>query len=32
MLTDPLVKVVKGWLYEPAPRESLVLTKFVFGP
>jgi len=32
MLTDALVKAVKGWRYEPAPKESLVMVKFVFGP
>jgi TonB family protein len=31
-LTDALVKAVKGWRYEPAPKESLVVVKFVFGP
>ncbi len=32
MLTDALVKAVKDWRYEPAPKESLVVVKFVFGP
>lgn len=31
MLTDAMVKAVKNWRYEPAPKESLVVVKFVFG-
>jgi len=32
MLTDALVKSVRGWRYEPAPKESLIVVKFVFAP
>jgi TonB family protein len=31
MLTDALVKAVKGWQYEPGLRESRVVVRFVFG-
>lgn len=32
ILTDAMVKSVRGWRYEPAPKESQVVVKFVFAP
>lgn len=32
MLTDALVKAVRGWQYEAATKESRVMVKVVFGP